>query len=110
LIARGRQACAQRENWVINGAQTHITNAAQGDWSCVLAWTSDEAATGVCRRSWCRPQTLIQAVLDRTVDYLRTRAARFLRDARLLAIGGGADEVTLHTISPLGGFITGEGS
>jgi alkylation response protein AidB-like acyl-CoA dehydrogenase len=52
----------------------------------------------------------MQVVLDRTVDYLRTRAARFLRDARLLAIGGGADEVTLHTISPLGGFITGEGS
>jgi citronellyl-CoA dehydrogenase len=32
--------------------------------------------------------------------------ARFLRDARLLSIGGGADEVMLRAISRLGGFIS----
>jgi alkylation response protein AidB-like acyl-CoA dehydrogenase len=52
----------------------------------------------------------MQTARDRTIDYLPTRTARFLRDARLLSIGGGADEVRLHTISRLCGFITGEGS
>ena len=33
-----------------------------------------------------------------------TWTARFFRDARLLAIGGGADEVMLRTLARIDGF------
>jgi hypothetical protein len=36
-----------------------------------------------------------------------TWTARFFRDARLLSIGGGADEVMLRVLSRMDGFVSG---
>ncbi|MCB9389429.1 MAG: acyl-CoA dehydrogenase family protein [Acidimicrobiia bacterium] len=82
-------------------------------YSCAQRFASGEDTTRMATIAKLKAGRLIREVADVCMQYHggigymeETWTARFMRDNRILAIGGGADEVMLRIIARLDGFST----